>query len=131
MFALLACNTAYYLYAGTPSKGLDAAAHPERGFVFYTNLESAKGAELLAAPKAALCFHWKSLRRQVRVVSEFVAAPAPLARFVAELRGHGLVVLQEVKQPDVPAQMLVENPRPRHRETKARERWQRERILAG
>jgi pyridoxamine 5'-phosphate oxidase len=48
-------------------KGLDAAGHPARGFVFYTNLESAKGTELLAAPKAALCFHWKSLRRQVRV----------------------------------------------------------------
>jgi pyridoxamine 5'-phosphate oxidase len=39
----------------------------ERGFVFFTNLESAKGVELIANPKAALCFHWKSLRRQVRV----------------------------------------------------------------
>jgi pyridoxamine 5'-phosphate oxidase len=38
-----------------------------RGFVFYTNLESAKGRELAAIPKAALLFHWKSLRRQVRV----------------------------------------------------------------
>jgi pyridoxamine 5'-phosphate oxidase len=38
-----------------------------RGFVFYTNLESAKGVELAATPKAALLFHWKSLRRQVRV----------------------------------------------------------------
>jgi pyridoxamine 5'-phosphate oxidase len=37
------------------------------GFVFYTNLESAKGRELAANPQAALCFHWKSLRRQVRV----------------------------------------------------------------
>ncbi len=37
------------------------------GFVFYTNLESAKGRELLGQPHAALCFHWKSLRRQVRV----------------------------------------------------------------
>jgi pyridoxamine 5'-phosphate oxidase len=48
-------------------KGLDGADHAERGFVFYTNLESAKGQELLASRKAALCFHWKSLRRQVRV----------------------------------------------------------------
>jgi pyridoxamine 5'-phosphate oxidase len=37
------------------------------GFTFYTNLESAKGAELSAVPKAAACFHWKSLRRQVRI----------------------------------------------------------------
>ena len=39
----------------------------ERGFVFYTNLESAKGRQLIANPGAALLFHWKSLRRQVRV----------------------------------------------------------------
>jgi pyridoxamine 5'-phosphate oxidase len=41
--------------------------YDERGFVFYTNYESAKGRELLAARKAALNFHWKSLGRQVRV----------------------------------------------------------------
>lgn len=39
----------------------------ERGFVFFTNLESAKGMQLAARARAALCFHWKSLRRQVRV----------------------------------------------------------------
>jgi pyridoxamine 5'-phosphate oxidase len=38
-----------------------------RGFVFYTNYESAKGRELLASGKAAMAFHWKSLRRSVRV----------------------------------------------------------------
>lgn len=47
--------------------GFDPAGHPERGFLFYTNFESAKGRELLASGKAALVFHWKSLRRQVRV----------------------------------------------------------------
>lgn len=41
--------------------------YDERGFVFYTNTESAKGVELAATPKAALVFHWKSLRRQVRL----------------------------------------------------------------
>jgi pyridoxamine 5'-phosphate oxidase len=43
-------------------KGLD-----EKGFVFYTNSESQKGMELEANSKAAVVFHWKSLRRQVRV----------------------------------------------------------------
>ncbi len=38
-----------------------------RGFVFYTNCESQKGVEILRNPKAALSFHWKSLRRQVRL----------------------------------------------------------------
>ncbi len=39
----------------------------QRGFVFYTNTESRKGAELAGVPKAALCFYWKSLARQVRI----------------------------------------------------------------
>ncbi|MEO1040449.1 MAG: pyridoxamine 5'-phosphate oxidase [Pseudomonadota bacterium] len=43
-------------------KGVDA-----RGFAFYTNTQSAKGRQLDASGKAAVCFHWKSLRRQVRV----------------------------------------------------------------
>lgn len=43
-------------------KGVDA-----EGFVFYTNLESRKGGELAANPFAALCFHWKTLQRSVRV----------------------------------------------------------------
>lgn len=41
--------------------------HDQRGFVFYTNSQSRKGGELAANPQAALLFHWKSLRRQVRV----------------------------------------------------------------
>ncbi|MEI9906481.1 MAG: pyridoxamine 5'-phosphate oxidase [Asticcacaulis sp.] len=46
-------------------KDFDAA-----GFVFYTNTQSAKGRQLAAAPRAALLFHWKSLRRQVRIRGE-------------------------------------------------------------
>ena len=41
--------------------------HGPEGFVFYTNLDSRKGAEIAANARAALLFHWKSLRRQVRV----------------------------------------------------------------
>jgi pyridoxamine 5'-phosphate oxidase len=44
----------------------------ERGFAFYTNRESAKGEELAVNPRAALSFHWKSLRRQVRVRGDIV-----------------------------------------------------------
>lgn len=49
-------------------KGVD-----DRGFVFYTNHEGRKGRELLAHPKAALCFHWQPLEEQVRVEGD--AAP--------------------------------------------------------
>ena len=41
--------------------------HDPRGFVFYTNLESRKGGDLAANAQAALLFHWKSLRRQIRI----------------------------------------------------------------
>lgn len=69
--ALATCDA-----AGQPSvrmvllKGVDspdAVAAGDGGFVFYTNLGSRKGRELRDNPKASLCFHWKSLRRQVRV----------------------------------------------------------------
>lgn len=48
----------------------------EQGFVFYTNLESYKGRQLAENPQAALCFHWKSLRRQVRVRGQINAVSA-------------------------------------------------------
>ncbi len=48
-------------------KGHDAKSGDGGGFVFYTNSRSRKGAELLANPNAALLFHWKSLRRQIRI----------------------------------------------------------------
>jgi pyridoxamine 5'-phosphate oxidase len=53
--------------------------HDARGFVFYTNEQSNKGSDLAANPQAALLFHWKSLRRQVRIegaVSRVNAAEA-------------------------------------------------------
>jgi pyridoxamine 5'-phosphate oxidase len=60
----------------------------ERGFVFYTNYESQKGQEILGTMKAALCFHWKSLRRQVRVrgLVEQVAAAEADAYFASRAR---------------------------------------------
>jgi pyridoxamine 5'-phosphate oxidase len=65
-------------------KGFD-----EEGFVFYTNFESAKGRELLSTMKAAMCFHWKSLRRQVRVRGpvEIVSDEEADAYFATRARG--------------------------------------------
>jgi pyridoxamine 5'-phosphate oxidase len=73
-------------------KGVDPAEHAARGFVFYTNMESAKGRELLASGKAALCFHWKSLRRQVRVrgLVSMVSNPEADAYFATRARGSRL-----------------------------------------
>jgi pyridoxamine-phosphate oxidase len=51
-------------------KGFDAS-----GFRFFTNLESRKGLQLAANPRAAMCFHWKSLARQVRI--EGTVQPLP------------------------------------------------------
>ena len=59
------------------------------GFVFYTNYESRKGRQLLAHPKAAMLFHWKSLRRQVRLegpVTQTTAEEAD-AYFATRARG--------------------------------------------
>jgi pyridoxamine 5'-phosphate oxidase len=65
-------------------KGFD-----ERGFVFYTNTRSAKGRELAQHPKAGLLFHWKSLRRQVRVRGpvEAVSLEESDAYFASRPRG--------------------------------------------
>ena len=62
------------------------------GFVFYTNYESRKGLQLLGHPKAALLFHWKSLRRQVRIegpISQTTPEEAD-AYFATRARGSQL-----------------------------------------
>ena len=63
-----------------------------RGFTFHTNYESRKGGELQANPRAALCFHWKSLRRSVRVegMVEAVDAEDGDAYFATRSRGSQL-----------------------------------------
>jgi pyridoxamine 5'-phosphate oxidase len=65
-------------------KGVD-----ERGLVFYTNIESAKGRELKGQPRAAALFHWKSLRRQARFrgpIAQVTAAESD-AYFASRPRG--------------------------------------------
>lgn len=90
-------------------KGLD-----ERGFAFYTNAESRKGMELAVNPRAAMCFHWKSLRRQVRVeglVSELPEAEAD-AYFHSRSRGSQLgAVASRQSKPLASRQALEERVR--------------------
>ncbi|MEN9924018.1 MAG: pyridoxamine 5-phosphate oxidase [Pseudomonadota bacterium] len=60
----------------------DHGAHllgPLGGFVFYTNSHSRKGGELLANPQAAMLFHWKSLRRQIRIEGTIARVPDEMA----------------------------------------------------
>ncbi|WP_376092276.1 pyridoxamine 5'-phosphate oxidase [Roseomonas sp. CCTCC AB2023176] len=81
-------------------KGLDA-----RGFTFYTNEESRKGQDLLGNPRAALCFHWKSLRRQVRVEGavERVTAAESDAYFASRSRGSRIAAVASEQSRPLPS----------------------------
>jgi pyridoxamine 5'-phosphate oxidase len=86
-------------------KGRDA-----RGFVFYTNTESAKGGQLAANPQAALLFHWKSLRRQVRVrgpVSPVTDAESD-AYFASRPRGSQVGAWASAQSRPLPSRAALE-----------------------
>jgi len=75
---------------GRPSlRAVLLKAADARGFVFFTNLESRKSAELFVNPHAAVCFHWKSLKRQVRAegIAEQVGEDEADAYFATRPRG--------------------------------------------
>jgi pyridoxamine 5'-phosphate oxidase len=75
---------------GVPSlRAVLLKAVDARSFVFYTNLESRKAGELFVNPHAALCFHWKSLKRQVRAegIAEQVSEDEADAYFASRARG--------------------------------------------
>ena len=75
---------------GVPSlRAVLLKAVDARGLVFYTNLESRKATELFVNPHAALCFHWKALKRQVRVegIAEQVTEDEADAYFATRPRG--------------------------------------------
>ena len=80
------------------------------GFVFYTNTQSAKGIELGALGKAALLFHWKSLRRQVRVrgsVAAVTAAEAD-AYFATRPRGSRIGAWASQQSRPLPSRAVLE-----------------------
>ena len=60
----------------------------QKGFVFYTNLNSKKGNELKENPQAAMCFHWKSLLRQIRIVGKISLVPDNVADKYYSSRGY-------------------------------------------
>jgi len=86
-------------------KGIDG-----QGFVFYTNFESRKGRQLLDHPKAALCFHWKSLRRSVRVEGpvEQVSDAEADAYFASRPRGSQIGAWASKQSRPLTARMELE-----------------------
>ncbi len=92
-------------------KNVDAAGQTPRGFVFFTNVESAKGRELLGAAKAAMNFHWKSLRRQVRVrgVISTVAQVEADAYFASRPRGSQVGAWASAQSRPLESRAALEN----------------------
>ena len=96
---------------GTPSvrivlmKRLD-----ERGFAFYTNAESQKGVELAKNPRAAMCFHWKSLRRQVRAegLTELVSEDEADGYFASRPRGSQIAAWSSDQSRPLESRELLE-----------------------
>ena len=62
--------------------------HSQNGFVFYTNLNSQKGNELKENPNAAMCFHWKSLLRQIRIKGKVTQVNDEIADQYYNSRGY-------------------------------------------
>ena len=61
----------------------------EKGFVFYTNLKSKKSQDIQSNPHASMCFHWKSLFRQIRIVGELNNVPDKDADAYYNSRSYG------------------------------------------
>jgi pyridoxamine 5'-phosphate oxidase len=83
---------------------------PDGAFVFYTNAQSRKGLEIHANPHAALCFHWKSLRRQVRIegpLSEVSPQKAD-AYFRSRARGSQLGAVASDQSRPLPDRAILE-----------------------
>ena len=82
----------------------------ECGFVFYTNFESRKGLELRANPRAALCFYWKSLNREVRVEGpvEEVGTEEAEAYFATRDRGAQIGAWASLQSRPLPSRFELE-----------------------
>ena len=106
-----ACTLATADATGRPSarivllRGLD-----DRGFSFYTNRESRKGRDLAENPRAALTFHWKSSRRQVRVEGtvERVADDDSDRYFATRPRGSQLAAWASAQSSELPSRRILD-----------------------